>query len=191
MERRVERWSLRLLTIPLLGLGLVLCSCNRRTEAYVPPEQEPPAAARPVRIPSLAEARPSFEDVRPRDRSGAPIGDVGPQAQGGARIEGVIRIGEGESAPGSGVLFVIARAGAGPPLAVQRLEPRSFPVQFSLGPENTMMGRPFSGSMTLVARLDEDGNPMTRGDADLEGQIAGPVEPGASGLEIVLGRSDR
>jgi hypothetical protein len=44
----------------------------------------------------------------------------------------------------------------------------------------------FEGSITVTARLDSDGNAMTKLPGDLVGAVATPVAPGASGLKLVL-----
>jgi cytochrome c-type biogenesis protein CcmH len=108
----------------------------------------------------------------------------------GRRITGTVRLEEGLEPIPNAVLFVIARSSeGGPPLAVRRLVPRTFPVEFELGPEDAMIpGRPFDGPLRLSARLDADGDPMTRGPRDLAVE-AGPVVSGsASGVELILRR---
>jgi cytochrome c-type biogenesis protein CcmH len=88
-------------------------------------------------------------------------------------------------------LFIIARSaegGGGPPLAVKKVERPVFPLSYSLGAENVMMqGRPFTGKVTVVARLDKDGNAASRGPGDLTGEYKNnPVEVGAKNVDIVL-----
>ena len=63
----------------------------------------------------------------------------------------------------NGVLFVIARNPAGgPPAAVKRVQVAQFPVTVSLGSADSMMGQPLPDTFRLEARLDADGNAMTR-----------------------------
>ena len=158
-------------------LGLSLCvGCDRRVEPFVPADQEPAPAERPVRIPGLEKARPRTQ--------AAPLGAQSP----GGEISGSVALASGAPGAGSGVLFVIARSGAaGPPLAVKRLAPGPFPVAFRIGPSDVMIqGREFAGPVTLTARLDRDGNPLTRGPDDLYGSAAGPVAPGSTGISILL-----
>jgi hypothetical protein len=45
---------------------------------------------------------------------------------------------------------------------------------------------PFAGPVLLTARLDSDGNAMSRTPGDLQGAAREAVSPGASGVEIVL-----
>lgn len=65
--------------------------------------------------------------------------------------------------PGA-VLFVIARAEgvtSGAPIAVKRL-PVSLPVNFTITSVDSMMGQPLPPKVRLEARIDSDGNPLTR-----------------------------
>jgi len=87
-------------------------------------------------------------------------------------------------------LFIIARSDAskGPPLAVKKIDRPVFPVSYSLGPENVMMqGIPFTGRVSITARLDKDGNPTTRQPGDLTGDYKkNPVAVGSKNIDIVL-----
>ena len=92
--------------------------------------------------------------------------------------------------PDQGVLFVIARpqgASGGPPLAVLRIPNPEFPLAFSIGPENVMIPTmQFAGAISLSARLDADGNAMTRGPGDISSVVVDGLEPGAAGVELAL-----
>ncbi len=78
-------------------------------------------------------------------------------------------------------------AGGGPPLAVKRIEAPTFPMEFSVGPDDRMIKTvPFEGPLQLSARLDADGNAMTRAAGDLQGQTPEPHQPGESGIAIVI-----
>ena len=160
--------------IALSALLLAPLGCDRRVEPYVPPEQEPPPPERPVRIPGLSRPQPRVESLEARTP--------------GAAISGEVRLADGVASTGEGVLFVIARSPAGgPPLAVKRLPPGPFPMAFSLGPDDAMIReRPFAGPMLLTARLDQDGDPMTRGDGDPSAAHDALVEPGTAGIELIL-----
>ncbi len=94
---------------------------------------------------------------------------------------------------GKAVLFIVAYpAGStgGPPLAVKKIERPVFPLAYTLGPESVMMaGMPFSGKVIVSARLDKDGNAMTKGPGDLTGEHKGSVEVGSQKVDIVLDRT--
>lgn len=84
-------------------------------------------------------------------------------------------------------LFVFARpegVTAGPPLAVKRHKVFQFPFEFEIGQLNTMMeGTQFEGTMTLTARLDQDGNRKSS-PGDVEGLVQ--VTAGQKGVQLVL-----
>lgn len=89
--------------------------------------------------------------------------------------------------PGS-ILFVYARpAGvkAGPPVAAKRVPASGFPLSLELGPEDTMMGQPFPAEVAIEARVDRDGDAMTRDPDDPSGS-ADNLIPGAAPTRIVL-----
>ncbi|HYO77424.1 MAG TPA: tetratricopeptide repeat protein, partial [Thermoanaerobaculia bacterium] len=63
----------------------------------------------------------------------------------------------------TGVLFVIARNPAGgPPAAVKRVAGATFPMTVELSSADSMMGQPLPPNFRLEARLDSDGDAMTR-----------------------------
>lgn len=92
--------------------------------------------------------------------------------------------------PDGGVLFVIARpqgARGGPPLAVLRIPNPSFPLDFTIGPEDVMIpSMRFAGAISLSARLDADGNAMTRGAGDISSETKEPLSPGDAGVTLLL-----
>jgi len=167
----------------LAWLGLVLClgSCDRRMEPWVDADAEPPRAEKPVRIPGLAQPVP---EALPMAAAAAP-------AEQGATLRGTVRLAAGARVPQDSVLFVIARSGSGgPPLAVKRLPAGPFPLEFEIGAGDAMIaGRPFAGPISLSARIDADGDPLTRGSSDLSASLAEPLEPGAAPVDLVLAPS--
>ena len=108
-------------------------------------------------------------------------------ATGGTEISGVVRFWQ---RPDGGVLFVIARpqgATGGPPLAVLRIPSPEFPLAFTIGPENVMIpSMQFAGAISISARLDADGNAMTRGSGDISSATVEGLSPGAEGVRLVL-----
>jgi cytochrome c-type biogenesis protein CcmH len=90
--------------------------------------------------------------------------------------------------PAQAVLFIIARpGGGGPPVAVKKIDNPVFPLSYSLGAENAMVqGAGLSGKLTLSARLDTDGNPMTRDSGSLMGEHKTPVEAGSKDVDFVM-----
>ena len=88
------------------------------------------------------------------------------------------------------MLFIIARSRpTGPPLAVLRVPNPSFPLAFAIGQAQVMIpGLQFSGEIQLSARLDSDGNAITKLPGDLVGAIQKSLVPGSSGIVLVLDR---
>src|SRR4051794_3055057 len=67
------------------------------------------------------------------------------------------------------VLFVIARAAgqtAGPPAAVKRIAGPTFPLDIDLSAADSMMGQPLPANVRIEARLDTDGDPLTKNPSD-------------------------
>ncbi len=171
-----------------LLLLAAFASCDRNVEPYVPGEEP--------RQPNLERIFPAGAEVAAEGpielppapppqggRAAPPVADADP-------IRGVVSVAPAlaDRVPAGGVLFIIARPGAaGPPLAVQRVPSPSFPLDFSIGPEDRMIRTlPFSGELQLTARLDGDGDATSRNPGDLQGRAAGAHAPGATGVEIVL-----
>ncbi len=107
-----------------------------------------------------------------------------------AAIEGTLELAPdlaGRVPPGA-VLFVIARtAPSGPPLAVVRVASRSFPVRFSIGPDDRMIqSMPFAGEIRISALVDADGNAVTRSPGDLQGTAETPNAPGDRGVRLLI-----
>lgn len=185
------------------ALAAALAACDRNVEPYV--EGEEPSAPDLARIFPDAGEGPGSSDTAAQ--MGGPRGATMPAAtrpgqgtapgsQAGADDPATIR-GRVEIPPDlagalrpDATLFVIARrAGAqgGPPLAVRRIPAPSLPYEFAIGPQHAMIqGVPFEGPISLTARLDGDGDAMTRRPGDLSGEAGGAVEPGSDGVVILL-----
>lgn len=104
-------------------------------------------------------------------------------------LQGTVRLADGAVAPPGAVLFVYARASdqaQGPPTAVQRQPGAALPTAFALSDREILMGAPWPAQVWVQARLDADGNAMTRGDQDLASALVGPLETGAAPIELVL-----
>jgi len=68
-----------------------------------------------------------------------------------------------------GVIFVIARAEgvtSGPPVAVKRIPISAFPMTIDLSSADSMMGQQLPAKMRIEARIDSDGDPLTRDPSD-------------------------
>lgn len=85
----------------------------------------------------------------------------------------------------SGVVYVIARGGAGHPLAVRRVEATAFPLTLELGGGDSMMSAPLPDKFRLEARLDTDGDAGTKDASDPRAALDG-VSAGAT-VALTLG----
>jgi cytochrome c-type biogenesis protein CcmH len=124
-----------------------------------------------------------------RTRLAAQVSGPAARTESGSRITGTVSLppSPGARPPAGGVLFIIARKGDGPPLAVKRVSDPTFPLAFTLGPEDVMLrGAPLEGNVTLVARLKQDGAAGPAVVGDLEGMVKAPVSVGQSGVQLVL-----
>jgi len=185
------RRTLALSVAACLAACLAGAGCDRNIEPFDPNEQ--PKAPDLSRIfPAGAEREePGPPSMPPAPGRGAPPLAAGASgAEDGPPIRGTVSVAEGLAGrvPPNAVLFLIARrGGSGPPLAVERIVSPRFPLEFSLGPEDRMIQTlPFAGELQISARLDADGNAMSRQPGDLEGRASGPVSPGATGVTVVL-----
>ena len=173
----------------LMTLLLLLAGCDRNVQPYVPGEKPQQPDLSKI-FPAGAEKAASREGPGAMGGRGAAPVAATPAAATRRPIVGEVRIAPelAENAPNGGVLFVIARRGeAGPPTAVKRIASPSFPVEFSIGPEDRMIQSvPFDGPFQVTARLDADGDAMTREPGDLSGNAPERVTPGVEGLSITL-----
>lgn len=174
----------------LLAVAVLWVACDRNLAPF-DPDEEP-------RQPDLSRIFPKGAEQRNEARlpvapTPAPARGSAEQGEVGEPIRGRVSVAPELAArvPPGAVLFIIARsAAAGPPLAVKRVRDPRLPLEFRLGPEDRMIqSMPFKGPLQLSARLDADGNAMSREPGDLLGEVPGPVTTGAQGVEIVIDRS--
>jgi cytochrome c-type biogenesis protein CcmH len=147
-------------------------------EQAPPPEGDPHAAI------------PAPETASTGGKTPAPATPAGPGGAGPLGLDGVIELPPalaGRVRPGA-IVFVTVResgAGGGPPVAVKRLPASSFPLRFAIGPGDSMMGQPLPARARLEARVDPDGDPMTRDASDPSARLD-DVAAGSTGLRLVL-----
>jgi tetratricopeptide (TPR) repeat protein len=120
----------------------------------------------------------------------APTTDAAPTAGVSAAISGTIRLIAEPSPPlpEGAALFIIARTGSGPPLAVKRMVNPQFPVHYTLGTEEVMLpGQALTGMVNMSARVQTSGTVGPLQPGDLVGHYAeNPVAVGTTGVDIVL-----
>jgi len=138
--------------------------------------------------PGVAPLQGALQQARQRAGLGAP--SAPPAAAGGeVVVSGRLYLAGDAQLTGNETLFISLRDPAGgPPLAAKRLQPTTFPVDFTVTTQDAIaMGgapRPFPAMMSINARLDGDGNAMTREGLPEAG--AGGVEKGTTGLKLTL-----
>jgi len=173
----------------LLAFLMVSSACDRNIEPFVPGET--------AVEPDLSEIFPAGAERAARPSPGLPpapgemaAAPAAPVAAAAAPIRGSVKLAPelSGSVPPGAVLFLIARGPSpGPPLAVQKIADPKFPLEFSIGPEDRMMrDMPFVGPISISARIDADGNAMTRGAGDLQGESPGNYQPGATGVDVLI-----
>jgi cytochrome c-type biogenesis protein CcmH len=111
-----------------------------------------------------------------------------PASGSAGSISGTITITPALSArlTGSEMLFIMARQGGGPPLAVKRVSVLQFPMPYTLSQADQMVqGAPFAGEVSVIARIDRDGNAGPPQSGDMEGR-APTAMIGDAGVDIVI-----
>ncbi|MEL6345822.1 MAG: hypothetical protein AAFV53_22115 [Myxococcota bacterium] len=105
---------------------------------------------------------------------------VNPSASSAPRMSGTITLADGARPPAGGVLFIYAKrsdATRGPPLAAVKITQPTFPFTFSVSDQNLlpMAGGQWPEQVWLSARLDADGDAMSRSEQDLNSAVFGPL----------------
>jgi cytochrome c-type biogenesis protein CcmH len=155
-------------------------------------ERFPDRAESLRRLLAQMQAPPADEQASAAGAAGGTNGPAPrPAASGGGRsVSGVIDLDPAARAalrPGA-IVFVMLREsgfGAGPPLAARRLPASSFPLAFEIGQADAMAGGQVPDDVLVEARLDSDGDPITRPPTDPYGR-EDHVKIGTRGLHLVL-----
>jgi hypothetical protein len=107
----------------------------------------------------------------------------------GPTVDVTIELTPGASVPKDAVLFVIVREAGfatGPPVAVKRVPAGAFPLNLSIGDADSMAGESLPGLVRIDARIDRDGDPLTKDPRD---PVASEdnVRKGSPRTKLVLG----
>ena len=114
-----------------------------------------------------------------------------PSSTGQTRISGTVEVAPDLAAqvPANATLYLIVRIAGregGAPLAVQRHSSPSFPLEFVVSENDSMVpNTPLVGELTISARIDLDGNAATSTAGDLTGEV-GPVQAGNTGVVLLI-----
>ena len=181
---RSFRYRLGILFLILLGASV---GCDRNVAPFDPSEVP--------REPDLRSIFPASEEARSPmgARAAALPGELANSVESSgsaASVRGEVHLAEGIRPSPGAVLFIIARkrgSQGGPPLAVARIGEPRFPQPFELGPDQVMIpSLRFEGPVSITARLDADGNAMTREASNPVTASSEPAEPGQTGLLLRL-----
>jgi tetratricopeptide (TPR) repeat protein len=121
-----------------------------------------------------------------------PIEARAPAAAKGKRLAGLVDVDPllaVEVAPNAIVFITVREAGfgAGPPLAVKRFVAASFPLRFEITAADSMTGEAIPDDVLIEARIDADGDPMTRSPTDPRARLD-DVKAGSGEVRLVLKR---
>jgi len=150
-------------------------------------EQRPDgrAALQPV----IAEAKARLAGDAPEQPAAAPPPQAAAPAQAGD-LQVTLDLDPalaGKMQPGSTLFVTVRPAGvtSGPPVAAKRIPVGAFPLTVSVGDRDTMMGQPMPESVSFEARIDRDGNAMTK-DADDPVARADGLRAGGEPVRLTL-----
>ncbi|HSY47797.1 MAG TPA: tetratricopeptide repeat protein [Thermoanaerobaculia bacterium] len=141
---------------------------------------QPPPAAMPADHPALPV--PGAESPAVGSASVPAATSAGPSVHLTLSLAGSVK-----QSP-SAVLFIIVRAAgesAGPPAAAKRIDAPKFPLELDITSADSMMGQPLPLSVTVEARLDSDGNAMTKDPSDPHASQSGVATNGTK-VALVL-----
>lgn len=113
-------------------------------------------------------ARMKEQVKNPAPATAAPATAPAAAPVSGPSVHVTLTLASGTPSPNA-VLFIIARASgetAGPPAAVKRIASPTFPLEIDLSTADSMMGQPLPDKMRIEARLDSDGDAMTKNPSD-------------------------
>ncbi|HKY60609.1 MAG TPA: hypothetical protein VJP59_06310 [Gemmatimonadota bacterium] len=167
-----------------LALGCIACSQRvEPEEEYAVRERERPLLPASATPSALVTGSGGSAEIVPQGPAESATPDVSRGIRGMIEARGM------GTPPAGAVVFVFVRPAdrsSGPPLAVQRLSPSTFPLEYSIGPADAMMGpAPFPDRVVVEARLDSDGDPLSRDPGDLSAR-SGPVPPGSDAVTLTL-----
>ena len=127
-----------------------------------------PPAAMPANHPALPnpDGSQNASSAMAAAQSAAP--SAAPAA-GGPSVHVTLTLDRSAKSSPNAVLFIIARGAgetAGPPAAVKRIMAPTFPLEIDLSTADSMMGQPLPATIRIEARLDSDGDAMTKNPSD-------------------------
>ncbi|RME28068.1 MAG: hypothetical protein D6798_03240 [Deltaproteobacteria bacterium] len=106
------------------------------------------------------------------------------------RVTGTVTLADGVTVPPDALVFITARSSqvpAGPPLAALRRSAAELPLEFTLSDSDMVMGGgTWPDTVWLQARVDLDGNAMTREEGAPETEVVGPITADSGPVTLTL-----
>jgi hypothetical protein len=162
-----ERGSFVKKSAPLIALALSLTACSDgpRREKFPGPQGMTTDGLRAQSAREVMGGSDSFAQ-RMEQRANAQ-NEVG----------GQVLLAEKQKLPAKYFLFVYARRlSGGPPLAVKREKQPQLPYSFKITQDNVMIpGTVLEGLVDVSAKIDQDGDPLSVQDGDLNGTVQAKV----------------
>lgn len=157
------------LLLPLLAA--IACNDHQKAPDDVPLNAATPPGPAPAMAPGAAAPAPAVN---------------GPYVSGTIALADSVK----DKAPKGATLFIMARIEgmtAGPPVLVKRVNDVSLPYTFALEQGDLMMqAAALPERLSLQARLDQDGDAMSKVAGDIVGASKEGFKLGASGVEVSL-----
>ncbi|HLK92788.1 MAG TPA: hypothetical protein VKZ18_23045 [Polyangia bacterium] len=183
----------------LLGVG----GCQRRDDAGKPAPVPPLDPAAGAALPATAAVPPPSAQPAPAQPAAAQPAAAEPAPartaadDPGASITGAIVLtpamakARAKMGP-TGTLYLVARrisdnpTARGTLIAVKKMPADKFPLPFALtAADMPFQNGPFDGDLTLTARIDQDGDPLTHEKGDVFGTLA-KVRVGSRDVKLAL-----
>ncbi len=106
------------------------------------------------------------------------------------RVTGSVAVADGSTVPPDALVFIYARpsqVAAGPPLAALRKSASELPLEFSISDSDMVMGgNAWPDQVWLQARVDLDGNAMTKEEGAPKTDMIGPVTADSGPVTLTL-----
>ncbi|HVV16653.1 MAG TPA: hypothetical protein VHH90_05555 [Polyangia bacterium] len=173
--------------VVVVGLVSIVSACQKRDEGSGKPAPIPPLepASAPAAPPPQQPAAPPSPAAEPSAAAAA----AGP---GGTITGKIVLAGPVAKAKPKGTLYLVARrisdnpSARGTLIAVKKLPATSFPLPFSLSAADMpFQNGPFDGELTITARIDQDGDPMSHQKGDVFGTLP-KVQVGSQDVKLIL-----
>jgi hypothetical protein len=173
-----------------------IAACSKKDDSGAPsavpplPQGAPTPSAAPPAPPSPPTPPPA--PLPAPQGAGAALGGAAPAGEGGS-ITGKIELAAAiaKKKP-QGTLFLVARRISDNPnargtlIAVKKLPATTFPLPFTLSAADMpFQNGPFDGELTLTARIDQDGDPLSHQKGDVLGSLP-KVQVGSKNVRLTL-----